>query len=557
MIVIVWTSVCETASDNKLPRLERACVVRMDDSLKEIVEIRIDGAGPGVGGIDRILRDWAEVAAAVYGSVDNMRKLIIFFPRAKHKARFLYIKNKCGFSDREASHHATLGAFLGATGEKYSLDEGVPKMIEVIRAQGLESLAAKGHITENSVIRTAREGIFSNDRYMYIGNSVSKRYHLQTCEELAAVRDSNLVGLGKDPETYGWSPCPYCIKEIIEEPKKPEPPPNIKQYRRPAPNATKKMAWERQTEEKASRTGLTKAQIIKQEIVAACEEYGMHAEFAGGTVFVTTIAGEWFFAYNDRPIRLRHKNYSKDTKHLSATMSHYHLQEKRFPSPLHVLRYICEHDLALKRQLMQEVKGEMEEDRYYYNDDEMDIVSRAIIFAANAHKGEAIRRTSLPYILHLAEVAVIAATMTDDLEVIAAAVLHDTLERADVKAADIHIEYGARVCKLVESESENIRADLALMSKGRERKRAAIDYLQSASTQEERIIALSDRLSNIRNQWRGYQKNGEAVWGRPGGSAKPEQKWYHTAMRDALGRMQDMDAWKEYNALVDRLFGDQ
>ena len=52
-------------------------------------------------------------------------------------------------------------------------------------------------------------------------------------------------------------------------------------------------------------------------------------------------------------------------------------------------------------------------------------LDRAIIYTVIAHEGQLRKGTELPYILHPLEAASIAGTMTNDEEVIAAAVLHD------------------------------------------------------------------------------------------------------------------------------------
>ena len=57
------------------------------------------------------------------------------------------------------------------------------------------------------------------------------------------------------------------------------------------------------------------------------------------------------------------------------------------------------------------------------------------------------------------EAAVIVSTMTDDQEVIAAAALHDVVEDAGITMETIEEQFGTRVRKLVESETEDKRAD--------------------------------------------------------------------------------------------------
>ena len=58
------------------------------------------------------------------------------------------------------------------------------------------------------------------------------------------------------------------------------------------------------------------------------------------------------------------------------------------------------------------------------------MIDKAIEFATKAHEGQYRKGTKRPYIVHPVEVGDIVATMTDDEEVISAAVLHDTIEAA-------------------------------------------------------------------------------------------------------------------------------
>ena len=55
----------------------------------------------------------------------------------------------------------------------------------------------------------------------------------------------------------------------------------------------------------------------------------------------------------------------------------------------------------------------------------MELVTKALIFAAEAHDGMRRKKSDAPYILHPIEAATIVGTMTDDQILIAAAVLHD------------------------------------------------------------------------------------------------------------------------------------
>ena len=90
----------------------------------------------------------------------------------------------------------------------------------------------------------------------------------------------------------------------------------------------------------------------------------------------------------------------------------------------------------------------------------MDIFDKAVIFAVKAHSGALRKGTGTPYILHPLEVAAIAGTLTKDPEILAACVLHDTVEDTKTTMEDIVSAFGERVAKLVASETEDKRGDM-------------------------------------------------------------------------------------------------
>ncbi len=89
----------------------------------------------------------------------------------------------------------------------------------------------------------------------------------------------------------------------------------------------------------------SKNDIVSKAIVAYCEKLGIHAEAKAGVAYITTVAGEWYFTYNDRPIILHHKNAEKRyDAHGKEKKNQYHIQEQKFYSPAHALAYIAIHD---------------------------------------------------------------------------------------------------------------------------------------------------------------------------------------------------------------------
>ena len=72
------------------------------------------------------------------------------------------------------------------------------------------------------------------------------------------------------------------------------------------------------------------------------------------------------------------------------------------------------------------------------------MVQKAIDFATKVHEGQYRKGTDRPYIVHPMEVGKIVSTMTQDEEIISAAILHDTIEDTGVTYEDL--KHGKKKC---------------------------------------------------------------------------------------------------------------
>ena len=178
------------------------------------------------------------------------------------------------------------------------------------------------------------------------------------------------------------------------------------------------------------------------------------------------------------------------------------------------------------------------------------MIQRAIAFATKAHDGQLRKGTMRPYILHPLEVGVIVARMTEDEEVISAAILHDTIEDCEgVTAQMIEQMFSKRVAELVQKESEDKSKTWM------ERKGATIQHLKVAE-REVQMIGLADKLSNMRDIHRDYPVFGENLWMRFRMQSKAAMGWYYKSIRDVLkSSFQGTAAYEEYCALVEEHFG--
>lgn len=175
----------------------------------------------------------------------------------------------------------------------------------------------------------------------------------------------------------------------------------------------------------------------------------------------------------------------------------------------------------------------------------------AVQFATEAHKGQVRKGTKKPYIVHPLEVADITATMTSDEEVLSAAVLHDTIEDcAGVTEEILRARFGERVASLVAGESED-------KSKSWEERKGTTIRRLKEETRELQMIALADKLSNMRDIDRDYPVMGENLWMQFRMHSKHAIGWYYKGVMESLqDAFWDVPAFQEYRGLVRKHFGD-
>lgn len=184
-----------------------------------------------------------------------------------------------------------------------------------------------------------------------------------------------------------------------------------------------------------------------------------------------------------------------------------------------------------------------------------ELVDKAVKFAVDAHKGTERRGKGFPYVVHVLESMAISASITNDPEILAAAALHDTVEDTDVTIDDIRREFGDRVASLVDSESVVLDAGVSETDSWRSRKHAAIARLQSAS-KDAKIVAIGDKLSNMRAIAADYHVQGDNLWNlfhAPGG--KPDHKWHYHGILEALSDLDGTEAYAELKRHIEDVFG--
>ncbi|TAA72727.1 HD domain-containing protein [Planococcus salinarum] len=151
------------------------------------------------------------------------------------------------------------------------------------------------------------------------------------------------------------------------------------------------------------------------------------------------------------------------------------------------------------------------------------LIDKAARFAAIKHDGQYRKGSNIPYITHPFGVAMILMEEKQPDSLIAAGLLHDTLEDTEVTEEELFEHFGEEILMLVKAASE---PDKTLSWELR--KQHTIANLPSHST-EELYLILADKLHNLRSVQADVLKQGNAVWGRFK-RGKREQSWYYMSI---------------------------
>lgn len=183
-----------------------------------------------------------------------------------------------------------------------------------------------------------------------------------------------------------------------------------------------------------------------------------------------------------------------------------------------------------------------------------DVVDRAVVFATYAHKNAVRKGSGIPYILHPLETGSIAASLTENRQIIAGAILHDVVEDTEYTLEDIEKIFGTRVGKLVSSNTEKKRNGIPKKETWRLRKEETVNYLVHEASYDEKIVIFSDKLSNLRSTYRNYMEMGDEVWKRFNMKQKEQHKWYFEEILYAVSEFSATCAYKEYENIMYKLF---
>jgi len=180
----------------------------------------------------------------------------------------------------------------------------------------------------------------------------------------------------------------------------------------------------------------------------------------------------------------------------------------------------------------------------------MTLLDSALIFAAVAHQNQKRKATDIPYIVHPVGVMLILIEFGEnDPELLAAALLHDTVEDSGVTHDQIRKEFGDRVAEIVAGCSEPDKDDT-----WENRKNHTIHYIKGAPRHIQ-LVSAADKLHNLRSMIKDYEEVGDKVWSRFK-RGKDDIAWYYRSVLASLreGGLSGHPLMKELDALITELF---
>jgi HD domain len=116
----------------------------------------------------------------------------------------------------------------------------------------------------------------------------------------------------------------------------------------------------------------------------------------------------------------------------------------------------------------------------------------ALAYAHRLHAGQRRQADGAPFILHPVEVAGLLDQAGAPDDVIAAGVLHDTIEKTDATAADLRTRFGWRIATLVLAVSEDERII------GYSERKAALREAVASAGREALMVLAADKISKAR-----------------------------------------------------------
>ena len=188
----------------------------------------------------------------------------------------------------------------------------------------------------------------------------------------------------------------------------------------------------------------------------------------------------------------------------------------------------------------------------------MNLINKALEIAFECHKNQKRKANNAPYIVHILDVARLLMSEPSASEnVIAAGILHDTLEDTSYNAGQLQKDFGSDILELVlfvtEPEKDNSTSKEQKRQNWKERKQHTIDICQAA-TKDQFLIVLADKLSNMNSIKDDMVIMGNKIWSYFN-APKDDIYWYYHELETIFNqKISDSRLVMLYNQVLKEVF---
>ena len=158
----------------------------------------------------------------------------------------------------------------------------------------------------------------------------------------------------------------------------------------------------------------------------------------------------------------------------------------------------------------------------------------ALAAAAEWHAGQTRKGTAIPYVSHLLQVAGLVLEHGGDVELAAAAALHDAVEDTAATLEEIEHRFGARVAAVVADCTDTFPDDLPdAKSPWVDRKRRHLEHLATVG-EDSALVAACDKRHNLESLVTGIRSAGLDETAARFSSAPDQWVWYYGEALDRI-----------------------
>ncbi|HCC49698.1 MAG: hypothetical protein A2445_01500 [Candidatus Jacksonbacteria bacterium RIFOXYC2_FULL_44_29] len=159
-------------------------------------------------------------------------------------------------------------------------------------------------------------------------------------------------------------------------------------------------------------------------------------------------------------------------------------------------------------------------------DNTNNLVEKALSKAIELHKGQVRKGDGkIPYVVHPLEVGIIVARYTANPALVAAAILHDTVEGCEYLIEDVETEFGSEVKNIVSALTEDKTITDWIDRKNENLKRLRLN-------QDAYFIKSVDALANMRSLTELLKNEGSVAWSRFNAPKEKKMEYFKVILQD-------------------------